>query len=81
MSLYSAWAFQIIIFQIFLKIFVWSNMAKFYDFQIKKKNFILYLYLHLYRQVSNTDLIKRIGAVLQFNVCPSDTYSQMKNFD
>lgn len=39
MSLYSAWAFQIIIFQIFLKIFVWSNMAKFYDFQIKKKEF------------------------------------------
>lgn len=48
-------------------------MAKFYDFQIKKKNFIMYLYLHLYRQVSNTDLIKRIGAVLQFNVCPCDT--------
>lgn len=56
-------------------------MAKCYDFQIKKKNFIMYLYLHLYRQVSNTDLIKRIGAVLQFNVCPSDTYSQMKYFD
>lgn len=57
-------------------------MAKFYDFQIKKRILlIMYLYLHLYRQVSNTDLINRIGAVLQFNVCPSDTYSQMKYFD
>lgn len=40
MSLYFAWAFQIITFQIFLKIFIRSNMAKFYDFQIKEMDFI-----------------------------------------